>query len=436
VAERAATYSPPVLLATKAISKLFGVMMFRRSFSLLSVALPLVIVILPLEIRSQVFHDSTTIQKISFQELLSRLRVATDSASKSQIVEEYLTRIRAAGHVFIEDSVVTFLYSGNARRVSVAGDINGWDPNADTLSRIAGTGLFFLSKSIPAAARFEYKLVVDSSWILDQLNARQVAGGYGPNSEIWMPFYKPPQEIEYRASIPRGRIDTLTLKSRLLQREHTIFIYLPPQYNTSRRKHFPTIYVTDGGEYITLAHMPTVLDNVIADKRIQPVVGVFIDPRTDIHNSQTSKRMQDYTLSDSFVSFVVEEVRKHLLKKYRLSIQARHTAIMGASLGGLISTYAAFSRPDVFGLAAAQSPSYWWKNDTLIALVDSSPRKNVKFYVDTGTMRDAQEKASKMVGVMLSKGYQVHYEEHPEGHNWINWRSRISHILEYFWGTQ
>ncbi len=141
-------------------------------------------------------------------------------------------------------------------------------------------------------------------------------------------------------------------------------------------------------------------------------------------------------MRDSFVTFIIEEVRGQLLRKYKMNRRPELTAIMGASLGGLISTYAAFTRPDVFGLAAAQSPAFWWRNDSLITMINSSPRKHVKFYIDTGTIRDTQEKASEMASVMSAKGYQVHYEEHPEGHNWINWRSRISHILTYFFGMQ
>jgi enterochelin esterase-like enzyme len=41
-----------------------------------------------------------------------------------------------------------------------------------------------------------------------------------------------------------------------------------------------------------------------------------------------------------------------------------------------------------------------------------------------------------MKSILLEKGYTLHYEEHPESHNWVNWRARISHILMYFWGLK
>ncbi|MBI5474129.1 MAG: prolyl oligopeptidase family serine peptidase [Ignavibacteriae bacterium] len=368
-----------------------------------------------------------------FRDFLAVVQSAKDSSARRTIIDEYLARVRSHSRAIIEDSTVYFVYQGKARSVAIAGDLNGWDPSADTMTRIPRTNLFVLSKNVPPAARFEYKFVVDSAWILDPLNAQKVMGGYGANSEIWMPRYQPPPDIEYRPDILHGKLETLSITSSLLQRTHPVFVYLPPSYKKSGRKKFPTLYVTDGGEYITLARMTNVLDNLIAEKRIEPIIGVFVDPRTDIRDLSTSKRMFDYTMSDTFVSFITDELRGSLTKKYRLTSAPENTGIMGASLGGLIATYTAFKRPDVFGLCAAQSPSYWWKNDSMITIARQSPRKNIRFYISTGTIRDAQEKASAMKIVLERKEYAVKYEEHPEGHNWANWRARLANLLEYFW---
>lgn len=365
---------------------------------------------------------------------LRELNAEPDSSARNRVVEKFVADVRSRGEAVIEDSTVYFLYSGDARRVAVAADFNQWKIDADTMARVATTRLFMLSKTFELAARFEYKLVVDSAWILDPTNRRQAMGGHGTNSEVWMPLYRPPPEIEFRAEIPHGRIDSLEIRSRVLKRSHPVLVYVPAEYKRFSRKRYPTIYVMDGGEYLSLALMNNVLDNLIAEKRIPPIIGVFVDPRTNIHDMQTSMRMNDYTLNYSFVKFVADEVNAKLAKRYRMDLRPEQTAVIGASLGGLISTYAAFMRPDVFGLAAAQSPSYWWKKDSLIRIVKRNPKKPVKFYIGTGTMQDAQREASLMARVMREKGYVVRYEEHPEGHNWANWRARISNILTYFFG--
>lgn len=380
-------------------------------------------------------RNSTEATGERFRSFLERVTSLADSSAKEELVKEYLRKLREHGRAVIEDTTVVFLYHGAATRVGVPSDLNGWSAAADSMKRIEGTQLFFLEKNVEPATRFEYKLAVDSMWILDPINQQQAIGGYGPNSEIWMPRYAPPREVVYRDSIAHGRLDSLSFKSALLKRTHPVFVYLPPGYRSSHKK-YPTLYVTDGGEYITLALMLNVLDNLIADKRIEPIVAVFVDPRTNIRDAATSTRMFDYSLSDTFVNALATELRPKLLKRYRMDPGPDNTGIMGASLGGLISAYAAYTRPDVFGLAACQSPAFWWKDDAIIKLITKGPKKPVKFYIDTGTIRDAQEGARRMKGVLDQKGYQVKYAEHPEGHNWVNWRARLDDILEYFWGTR
>lgn len=371
-----------------------------------------------------------------FSRLLEEIVSSTDTGRAQVLAERLHSQLRAYGRAVVEDSTVYFVYIGAAQRVGVPGDMNGWNPRADTMMRVAGTNFFSLSKQFPLAARIEYKLMVDSVWMLDPLNRQQAIGGYGPNSEVWMPLYRPPSEIEYRANIPHGRLDSLSVTSRLLKRTHPVFVYVPPRHTTRRQRRSPTLYVNDGGEYITLALMTNVLDNLIAEQRIPPLVVVFIDPRTNVRDASTSKRMTDYTMSDTYVRFLVEELRPLILRRYPVDDRSQQTGIMGASLGGLLATYAALQRPDVFGLCAAQSPSYWYHNNAMITLAANTPRRDVTFWLDTGTIHDAQETTSIMRSVLHQKGYAVHYEEHPEGHNWGNWRARIRHILEYFWGKK
>lgn len=370
-----------------------------------------------------------------FAHILREIQEA-DSTRRRVLVEHLHATLRFNGQVIVEDSTVHFVYIGPAAHVAVPGDLNGWNPEADTMQRVAQTQLFVLSKRLPLAARCEYKFVVDSAWILDPINQRRAIGGYGPNSEVCMPLYRPPKEVEFRPDVPHGILDTLSISSTILRRTHPVFVYLPPDYGKSSSARYATLYVNDGGEYISLALMTNVLDNMLADGRIPPIVAVFVDPRTDLRDPSTNKRMLDYTMSDSYVRFLAEELRPIIASRYNAATDPARTGIMGASLGGLIATYAAFTRPDVFGLSAAQSPAYWWANDSLFALIANSPRKNVRFFIDTGTIHDAQEKAYQMKMVIEEKGYPLHYEEHPEGHNWFNWRARISSILEYFFGTR
>ena len=63
-------------------------------------------------------------------------------------------------------------------------------------------------------------------------------------------------------------------------------------------------------------------------------------------------------LSDGYLKFLVEELKPFIDKTYRTLPEREHTSIMGSSMGGLISLYAAAEYPEVFGAAGCVS-THW-----------------------------------------------------------------------------
>jgi enterochelin esterase family protein len=370
-----------------------------------------------------------------FEAFRARVAQMADSAARAREVDTLVSHVRGWGTVLEEDSAVTLIYRGKARHVFVAGDPNGWDPGTDEMKRLPGTDLFSLSWNLDPAARIEYKLVVDSTWILDPFNTLRAAGGFGENSEVRMPRYRFPVESIPRTGIPHGSIDTTSFTSAALGRRATLRVYLPAGYTTGRER-YPVLYVTDGGEYLSRANLNAVLDNLIAEGETAPIIAVFIDPTIDPADPGKNSRMSDYALNDRFIDALCGELRPAMMKRYRMLGDPANTAIMGASMGALTATYAAFTHPELFGLCAAQSPAYQWKNDTLIAMIRSGPRRNFRMYLCTGTIRDAERRARTVRDIMREKGYAITYAEYPESHNWLNWRGRLGEILRTFWGRR
>jgi enterochelin esterase family protein len=352
---------------------------------------------------------------------------------RDRAIRGFVDRVSRYGRTLIEDSMAYFFYVGRARRVSVPGDFNDWNPTVDVMSRMHGTQFHYLAKNVPYGARVEYKLAVDTTWILDPYNHHQAVGGSGPNSEIAMPGYRMPNVIRPRVAVGHGTIEVLEVSSTLLKRSHPVFVYLPHGYGRSQR-HYPSLYVLDGGDYLSLGMMATVLDNMIADGRIRPLVGVFVEPRTDVTRPGTTKRTTDYGLNELFVAHLTRELRPMLENRYSLSRSARNRGIMGASLGGLLATYAAYTCPHVFSFSGAQSPAYWWKQNAIIKMIAQGRVKPIRFYLDTGTIQNSLESTRAMREILKKRGYHCAYAEHPEGHNWGNWRTHIPNLLEYFWG--
>src|ERR1051326_7068880 len=97
--------------------------------------------------------------------------------------------------------------------------------------------------------------------MLDPGNPRKAQGGFGENSELLMPGYGSPPILW---TSERRPLDTLSLGSSCLHRTYPTYVYTPP--GASPEKGLPTIYVTDGGEYLSLAGMDRILDRLILSK--------------------------------------------------------------------------------------------------------------------------------------------------------------------------
>lgn len=373
---------------------------------------------------------SASFAQQKFNDLINLLHSATDSVQKAAMISDYFSNKIIP---IVEENAIYFVYRGNAKAVAAPGELNGWDVGRSLMQKIDGTNLFYRADTLDVAGRAEYKIWVDSVWMLDPSNHRKALGGLGYNSDVWMTQYSPPPEIEYDDGIPHGKIDTIWFESKILKRTHPILIYQP---FTKLMKNLPTVYVNDGGEYLSIAKMNNVLDHLIANNVTKPLIGVFIDPRTDPTKPETNMRMTDYSASPDYLKFLTDELVPFVEKNYSVSTEASERLIMGASMGGLISTYVSYARPDVFKNSAAQSPAYAQANYKVIEMVAEGGYKDINVYIDTGILNDTKI-VSRIVKALLNESkIKLNYAEYPEGHNWTNWQARLDDILKYFFGKE
>lgn len=360
----------------------------------------------------------------------------TNKIKKKNLVEKYVKeRLSGGGFPIIEKSgKVIFVYLGDVKGdISLVGDMNDWDPEADHLQNIEGTNFYYKEMRLPLDARVEYAYMVDGKWTADPLNKRQAFEGLGPISELHMPKYKINPEINYNLKISHGKIQAFRFHSKILGNTRIIHVYLPADYNSLEE--YPTIYVQDGTDYLRFGFFDNVLDNLLNKKLIDRVVTIFVDP---------VDRLYEYDLNCRYADFLVKELVPYIDTSYSTIQLPSKRLVMGASFGGLISVYVALNYPETFGCVASQS-GYLSRNENwVIRELDRRVKEDIKFYIDCGTFENNVGRAfgnftkanRKMRAVLKKKGYDFVYREFHEGHNWGNWRSRISYILKTFFGAR
>ncbi len=359
-----------------------------------------------------------------FTDFISRV-YASPEQRQVYLVDSFLTA-SSTFPLIEKDTIAVFIYFGSGSDVFMTGDANGWSDTESPLSRLASTTLWYTIKHYEADARLDYRFIVDGKWILDPRNPRMISGGFGPNSELRMPAYISPPEIECNNTVPGGWIRDTTIHSRILGNDRAVTLYLPHGHDHAGSD-FPLVLFHDGSEYLRLGRVKCILDNLIADGKIPPLVALFVPP-VDRNSEYAGIKMEDYG------RFVTEELLPWVDGAFRTSASPSSRAVMGASNGGNISLYLAFHYPDVFGNVAAQSSNVV---ESVHNDFHRSETLDLKLYLDLGTydiplliplVRD-------FVSVLKQKNYDYLYREYHEGHSWGFWRAHVDDALKYFFGN-
>lgn len=180
------------------------------------------------------------------------------------------------------------------------------------------------------------------------------------------------------------QVATFTIEAPQLSTTKNIWLYLPKNYYATKKK-YPVIYMHDA-------------QNLFNAKT--SFVGEWnVDEKLDSLNAQVivvgiehgnEKRMTELTPyknakygggdADNYLDFIVKTLKPKIDAKYRIKTNAKNTAIMGSSLGGLVSYYAILKHPEVFGKAGIFSPSFWFNRKEIIALTNTIPTLKTKIY--------------------------------------------------------
>jgi enterochelin esterase family protein len=176
--------------------------------------------------------------------------------------------------------------------------------------------------------------------------------------------------------------------------------------------------------------MTAILDNLIGEKKIQPVISIFIDHREPVNRSN-NRRMQELAMNAKYLAFFELEFIPHIESQHAVLQDANQRAILGTSMGGLTAAYFAFTKPGIFGMTGIQSPAFKYKPE-IFTVCDNPENPPVKVFMTTGVMNDSEVEARRMKGILEKNLCTFQYTETNQGHSWGNFRDSIDDILIYF----
>jgi len=345
-------------------------------------------------------------------------------------IHPLLEKAKERGNPVIEGKQVTFIWRGKSAP-RLIDDLHGWEDNPQKMTRIEKE-LWGYSMELPADAYLEYSFFEPRSKqrIEDPLNWNTVYNGLGnDNHFFYMPEHSPTPLAEVRKNIPRGKVTQHVVETWMLADDGQRDVYL---YRPHVKEPVPLLIVYDGVDYLERAKLNVIVDNLIHEKRIQPIAMAFLQNGGD-------HRGVEYACSDATVmwldNIILPLARKHL-NLLDIKTQRGAYGVMGASFGGLMSVYTGLRMPEIFGKVISQSGVFESEGRDFAAvdLIRARQSREIKLWMDVGRFDSLLDDNRRLQPILQESGYNVAYREFSGGHNYTCWQNEAGIALEKMFG--
>jgi predicted alpha/beta superfamily hydrolase len=269
-----------------------------------------------------------------------------------------------------------------------------------------------------------------------------------------------------------------------LNNKRDIVVYLPPSYGTpsygtpsygtpsygtpfhqTDSDRYPVIYMHDGqnlfDEGTSFAgawHVGETMQKLSHEGLEAIIVGIpNMGADRLAEYSPFRDRQQRGGRGDLYLAFIVDTLKPLIDRDFRTLPGRMNSGIAGSSMGGLISLYAFFRYPEVFGMAGVMSPSLWFAREAIMNFVGRARYWPGRIYLDAGTREHTgsgsdypvwRARSRRYYGsvrhlkrILVRKGYRLfdellHVEEKWAAHQEAAWARRLPRALRFLLGAQ
>ena len=253
--------------------------------------------------------------------------------------------------------------------------------------------------------------------------------------------------------------DNLSMTSKILKMDREYAIYLPADYETSKRS-YPVLYLLHGSGddqsgWVQFGEVKQIADKAILDGKSTAMIIVMPDGDTGQKGYFNSPK-GDWNYEDYFF----QELMPFIEKTYRIRAEKRYRAISGLSMGGGGTLMYALHHPELFSSACplsayagpislAEADTRWKKQypgiskedmakyyarHSALELMNNMPdgqKKAVRWYIDCGDDDFLYEGNSMLHIAMRKKEIPHEFRTRDGAHNWTYWREALPTVLDF-----
>jgi predicted alpha/beta superfamily hydrolase len=264
--------------------------------------------------------------------------------------------------------------------------------------------------------------------------------------------------MEHRSKI----IKIQDFYAKKLDNYRDINVYLPKGYDEESELRYPVLYMHDGQNIFSMNksslsghswNVDIIADQLIEQGKIKKIIIVGISNNTSrggeySHHSCSERVVNGGALGNYMLSvegkgllyedFIINDLKPFIDSEFRTLRDPEDTAMMGSSMGGLVTYNIGFRNPDIFGKLGIMSPAFFWEDIETLASVKMEP---LKIWMDVGEGEDNYVRYAKdVVDELIMKGYKsgenfMYYQEPLAIHSESDWGKRVHMPLLYFFGN-
>lgn len=241
---------------------------------------------------------------------------------------------------------------------------------------------------------------------------------------------------QYRTHIERGRLDTASYRSETVGNDRQVLVYTPPSYD--KTKSYPVLYLLHGiggdeFEWLRNGVPQIILDNLYADKKIQPMIVVLPNGRA-MKDDSASGNIMDVDKVQAFATFekdLLQDLIPFIEKSYAVKKDQTSRALFGLSMGGGQALNFGLGNLTVFGwVGGFSSAPNTRKPEHLLPNPQEAKNKLKLLWISCGD-QDGLMVNSERTHEYLTK-YQVphvFYVE-PGGHDFKVWKNDLYMVAQ------
>ncbi len=281
-------------------------------------------------------------------------------------------------------------------------------------------------------------LVLACSIAVGQQN-RPPRGGFGGPVELGpqdKQIYPEPTDaiVQSREAVPKGKLEMIEYDSQSVGTRRKMNVYTPPGYSSDNS--YPVLYLLHGiggdeTEWQRFATPDVLLDNLIADSKIVPMIVVMPNGRAQKNDRAEGNVFSAAPAFEKFQEDLLGDVIPTIESRYSVQADREHRALAGLSMGGGQSLNIGLTNLSKFAWIGGFSSAPNTKSPQELLPQPSDTKEKLRLlFLSCGNQDGLIRVSQRMQRYLDEKGVPHEWNVDAHGHDATHWRNNLYHFVQ------